>query len=706
MNNEFDTKEYILPDDNEILELTEEEYKEDFTSFEQDPLNLVEERNQDEEIEKKKKSLKEKWNDFSLKKKIIIVIAVLFLLFMIFIVVSFLLKDEETVEKPREEPAIVIEKDNYKYDNGFLILLDKDDNEIGKYDCKNKDENLCRVAFQNNEDDFDEEQFIYEDGSKLSFVSPIVNHNYAFIYDDSKEAGGMVFFYDLAKNEIIEKYNSVKSYKVNDKEYFIIENSESKYGLFILNEEGLNKIIDFKYDYLGIKKEEMGELEYLVAEKDGKYLIVDKNGKEISKKISNNIKSFDSQYIVVEDDGEYSIVDYRNNKLLKNSYDYIILQENFFVGVQNKKVLVLDYNEVTLNNGDIIIPNEYYNKTYVYDESNNLIETKESFWLLSSDNTVTIEYYKNENDVESQIVNIYEGLVSQNYDYISYYDGSLFIYSDEAKTNLLGTYKCTNKNDINSIDSIYNNCYIAKESSFSANELSNSNKVLGYLPVINKRFVFINDTMDQKVNNIVLYDLQENKTLGSYLSVDAGIYDGRESLGFLTNSELKVIGKSSRKNKYGVISIAEDKVSSLLTMEYNSLERVGNHFLVENAGGTYQLFDQFGQKLTEPAGSKIINYVDGYIKTHENDKYSIYSFDLKKEKEDLDYAELKDEFFVVINDSKISIYNYSDFETPIVDAYPLETEEYKYTYITTNNDYGVVVSDSNGDKITLSLIVE
>lgn len=718
MDKEFETKEYVIPDENEIIEITEEEYKEDLTSFEQDvvpteddPLELMEERDQEKELEnkkKEKKSLKEKWNNLSKKKKTLIIILGILLIVLVIVGIIFFMKEDKPEEKGKEEPAVVIEKDNYRYENGFLVLLDKEDNEIGKYECKNKEEDKCRVAYQSNEDDFDEEQYFYADGNELNFTTPIVNNTYAFIYDDSKEEGGMVFLYDLTKNEVLENYNSVKHYNVNGIEYIIVENNESKYGLFQVTETELKQIIDFKYDYLGIKKVEFNELGYLVAIKDGKTLIVDKEGKEVSKKISGTIKSFSQKYVVVEDsDGTYNITDYRNNKLLKGNYDYIVLQENFFVGVQDKTILVLDYKETSLQNSEIIIPNEYYNKTYVYDENNNLVETREAFWLISNDDSITIEYYKNETDVESKIVNIYEGLISQNYEYISYFDGVLYIYDDEAKTNLLGTYKCTNKNDISSIDSTYNNCYLAKESSFSANELSSVNKSLGYLPVINKRFIFINDTMDQNANNIVLYDLQESKTLGSYTSIDAGIYDGRTALGFVTNSDLKIIGKSSRKNKYGVISLTKDSVSSILAMEYDSLERIGEYFLVENAGGTYQLYDQMGEKVTEPVGNKIIDYVDGYIKTKKGDKYSVYSFDLKESKKDLDYVELKDKFFVVIDASKnISIYNYSDFANAYISSYPLETEEYKYTYISTNDDYGIIVTDQNGEKITLSLTLE
>lgn len=719
MNEEFNTKEYVISDDNEIEEITEEDYKEDLTSFEQDvvphednPLELIKERDQEKELEQKKKekkSFKEKWNNYSKKKKAFIIILGLLIIVLVVVGIIFFIKEDELEEKKKDDPVVVIEKDNYRYENGSLILLDSDDNEIGKYECENKSENNCRIAYQNNEDDFDEEKYIYEDGSELKFITPIINNTYAFIYDSSKEENGMVFLYDLSKNEVTEKYNSVKYYKIEDTEYLIIENDESNYGLFKVNEEGLQQLIDFKYDYLGIKKDEMISMSYLVALKDNKYLIVDENGKEVSKKIGDKIKSFNNKYIVVEDiNGIYKVTDYRNNNLLKEEYNYIILQENYLVAVKDtNKVVIIDYNETNLQNKEITIPNTYYNKTYIYDENNKPVSTEEAFWIINNDSSVTIEYYKNETDVESNVVNIYEGLVSKNYEYISYFDGILYIYDDEAKTNLIGSYKCTNKNNVNSIDSIYDNCYLAKESSFSDNELSNSNKNLGYLPVINKRFIFINDTLDKNNLNIVLYDLQENKTLGSYLSVDAGIYDGSTTLSFVTNSNLSVIGKSSRKNKFGVINITKDNVSGLLDMKYDSIERIGDYFQVENAGGTYQLYDKTGEKVTEAVGNKIVNYTNGYIKTKEGEKYSIYSFDVESNsKKNLNYVDLKNNFFVTIDANKnLKIYEYSDFET-VVGEFALEAEGISYTYINTikgSSGYSIEVADQNSEKITIPL---
>jgi hypothetical protein len=54
--------------------------------------------------------------------------------------VIFLLKNDKPEEEQEKEPVVIVEKDNYRFENGSLILLDNEDNEIGKYECKNKEQ--------------------------------------------------------------------------------------------------------------------------------------------------------------------------------------------------------------------------------------------------------------------------------------------------------------------------------------------------------------------------------------------------------------------------------------------------------------------------------------------------------------------------------------------------------------------------------------
>ena len=74
-----------------------------------------------------------------------------------------------------------------------------------------------------------------------------------------------------------------------------------------------------------------------------------------------------------------------------------------------------------------------------------------------------------------------------------------------------------------------------------------------------------------------------------------------------------------------------------------------------------------------------------------------------KKLEDLDYVELQKNFFVTIDsENKLSAYNYSDFENACIASYPLETEEYKYTYVRVTDDYDIVVIDEAGLQQTIS----
>ena len=63
-------------------------------------------------------------------------------------------------------------------------------------------------------------------------------------------------------------------------------------------------------------------------------------------------------------------------------------------------------------------------------------------------------------------------------------DGVLYIYKDEEKTDMLGSYSCINKNTVTSETSNYSNCFIA-----SNDKLVNSNEQDGYIPIINNNYV-------------------------------------------------------------------------------------------------------------------------------------------------------------------------------------------------------------------------
>lgn len=720
MNEEFDTKEFTIKDDDEIIEVPADDYKEDLTSFpsENAPTGVSEEvseatsnneledlivdRAEEEtkkEEEKPKKSFKEKWKSLPKKKKTIIIISIILVLLIVGLILFLVLRDNKSEVKKDDKKQVVIEKDNYRYENGVLILLDSNDKEIGKYTCKNKDEKHCYVSYISNEDTFDTPKYIYEDMTEVKRLMPIINNKIAFIYDNKADEG-MLFSYDIENNKVLDNYKLAKYYKIDTLEYIILENAESKYGLFKVEDGVLTKLIDFKYEYLGINEDNFKNYNILVGKKDDRYILVDETGKEVSKRISYPIKSFNDKHIVVLKDNKYSIVDYRNNLEFNKTYDYIMLLNDFVVGINDKSLSIYDYKENLLQQDDIVLPNDYYNKTYVYDKNNKLIDTKEAFWVIENHPTVTIEYYNNNNEVTSKVINVYEKMVSEKYDFISYYDGALYFYEDEAKTSLLGSYKCNSKNVIESANSSYDNCYIAKEKNNSSNEL-NSNKKEGYLPVIDKRYAFIYDTMSSKTPLIVLYDLKEEKALGKYTEVDAGIYSGSNSLTFASGSGLIAIVKSEKKDKYGLITFSNNKVSSVLAAEYASMERIGDYIQVKNDAGAYQLVDKNGSKLTGAFSGKIVNYMDKYVKVYENGKYSAYTFDVKEVIKNQEYLDLYSSYYVVINNHNLSIYEYNKKEA--IGSIPIYQDDLTNAYQIVSAQegrYQVKIKDQDGLETT------
>ena len=353
-----------------------------------------------------------------------------------------------------------------------------------------------------------------------------------------------------------------------------------------------------------------------------------------------------------------------------------------------------------LKNIELHLKTQEYKRLKIGISNNKLIDTKEAFWVIENHPTVTIEYYNNNNEVTSKVINVYEKMVSEKYDFISYYDGALYFYEDEAKTSLLGSYKCNSKNVIESANSSYDNCYIAKEKNNSSNEL-NTNKKEGYLPVIDKRYAFIYDTMSSKTPLIVLYDLKGEKTLGKYTEVDAGIYSGSNSLTFASGSGLIAIVKSEKKDKYGLITFSNNKVSSVLAAEYASMERIGDYIQVKNDAGAYQLVDKSGSKLTGAFSGKIVNYMDKYVKVYENGKYSAYTFDVKEVIKNQEYLDLYSSYYVVINNHNLSIYEYNKKEA--IGSIPIYQDDLTNAYQIVSAQegrYQVKIKDQDGLETT------
>ncbi len=631
-----------------------------------DLTNLLSPDSSDEEVvkgakeikvkkEKKEKfNLKAKWDKLSKKKKILFIGGIiLFLLIIIGLILFLVLKDDEADEEKKKpnDPVVIVEDDNYRFEDGVLVFLDKDKNEIGKYECENKDESLCYLANYSDEDNFDVAKNVYENGNIVSKRTKIYLNKYAFIYDNVDEVG-LITLYNLVDNKKEGTYKLVKGF--TDSDYVILKNEEDRYGALLFTEEGITKKIDFTYNYLGMISKNAN----VVAKNSNKYYIYDQNGKLLNKGLDYEIKSYTNKYIAVKDK-DYAVYDYNGELVFNEQVDYVSLLDGYVALVKDNKLYIKDYENNKYNEDGITLNNKDYNQVNVYNDNKRLVETKKAFDIKVNKDDISISY-KNKNAEKSVLINIYEGKLSSNMAFMNYFDSTLYFYNDEDKTELLGKYTCSNKNVVDKNTTSLVSCGVAKESFYnSINKVQDEVKT-GLLPIFNKRYVFVYDYLDKANRTINLYDLTSKKVLVKYASVDAGIHEEGESLSFIEAPDIYIMAQN-RNKKYGVIKIANE-VSGAVSFDYANIERLKDYFVAESAQETYMLIDRSGKVVTEKLGRKIVDYVGNHLKTLSEDKYYVCDF-TGETNDNTGYLdiELFDDYYVKITSSyELDIGKYDD----------------------------------------------
>ena len=594
-----------------------------------------------EDFVPQKKSLKEKWNGLSKKKKVLIIAVGIIVLIAIVVGVLILTKKKEE-KAPQKEEIVIVENQNYRYENGVLKFLDQDKKEIGEYKCNNKNEKKCYLAYFDVDEDVDNTKYIHDDESSVSFQTPIIDGKYVFVYDNPKETDIVVSLYNFKEDKIEDNYTIIK--KGVDDYSFILKDNTGNFGLLYVK-DGIKKQIDFKYDYLGYYDGYKNSKKY-IALKDNRYFVIDDSGKDLSIGLSDPIVGFNDKYIKTKSGERYTIYDYQGNKITNSMYDYVTFADNYIVVVSNKMLYVLDDKGTKLNMDGYKLFNDYYNRTYFYDKDNKFVEIKSSFEVTSSSNTINIVVY-DEDEKTDYSINAIEALVNASIENISYINGKLYFYSDKEKDSLIGTYTCKNKNAITSKESTLDNCFLAKVGS-------------NYTPIINGRYVFINDTLSKTNPAIVLYDLQQNKELANYLKIDTGInsenrlYDADSST---------IIALSSRSNKYGMITIGRSNVTKPLEFEFESVRRwASNQVLVKKSNGTYSIYNYNGEPITGEFGYEITHFDSAkrLVEVKNNKKIKLFNIegDAISDKWYEVISTDSDDYILGFNKQKMDIMNY------------------------------------------------
>jgi len=713
-----DTKEFDLnePHDESVNEIVEVRNGEVVESLEDDIINNM---SYEEPIKKespKKKNvlvlLKDKWDDLTKKEKLIaILIGIIILLVIVLLIVSIFKKDDK--DEKTKVPDVVLEADNYRYENGKLFFLDKEDNEIGSYDCENKKQELCYVAYSSNEDNFDVTKDIYEDESVVLKRMSIINENYVFIYDNEEENADNIILYNIKDNSSSENYKLVKECSLEEN-FVVAKNSEDKYGVLLFNENDYEEKIEFSYDYLGIITENKSETKYLVGKKSDKWYLIDYSNKEKTKGTSNEIKNYNDSLIAVVENGEYNLIDYKNNLVTDEGYDYITFAGEFVLLVKDDKLYITDKGLNKLYEEGIKLPNSDYIKINVFNkESNKLVEMRYSFGVSINNKTIELTLNTGE-EPEVKLINSLESAVSTHYENINYFDGKLYVYSDAEKNNLLGAYECTNKNNISSEDSSLDKCYIASNSEFSDNDMTYEKKAIGLLPIFNNRFVFIKDNpavSSAETMNIVLYDLASSKKLGTYRAIDAGSYNGKNELNFVEGTGILLIAKNT-KDYYGILEVKLSEVGSLANVKFNdkfkNIELINKNYILQKSTDTYYMINKSGESITSEFSGKIMGYNNDYVKVKNNNEYSVFTKEGNKiSNKTFNYIELYNNVYAGINNNSINLYKYNDEEQiPLCSTdIKLEiTNNFKegksFAVDEKNNSFSITVYKSDGTNIS------
>ena len=616
---------------------------------------------------------KNKKRKLSKNAKIIIIVSLCILLIVILLVIYFVfIKKDKIIDKPQEE-VVIVEKDNYRYENGKLIFKN-DTEDIGEYTCTNKNENLCYIAYFSNEDDFDTNKKVYENGVPIDIHSDIINDNFVFIYDNTKKEDGNIILYDIKNKEELGKYLLVK--EIDDTK--VVVKTEDGYNVLVFDEE-VSNLFKKDLEYIGF----IEGTNALVTAENKNYQLVDFEGKDVSKSLPGEIKSFDTSSISVLIDKEKFVYDYNGTRKINSGYDYIRFVGNYIICLDGKKLYVFDSEGSKMNYEAIKINSTSYNTKLIFNDALRQTGKEMAFDAYTTNGVMKIEF-----DDEAKTINLYEGIVSKTLAFVDYFSGKLYFYGDADKTDLIGSYTCKNANVVGDVTTELTNCYIARENNIlkKGEELDN-----GYLPIYNKRFVFISDNDSNPTSsNIIVYNLKDNKAIVTYREVDAGIHKNNDALDFAETAGTLLVAKNSN-DSYGVVNMGSSSISGVIpfsddakSYKNTEVKYLDNYLLFKRSDNSYHLYDTKGSEITKSVKTtnEIVEYNGKYIvvKTG-NENFQIYSLDGTIVSIEAKEIIMEDNYYITISPANVlGVYKYSDKTNLILEEIKVDQEK-EVTYI-------------------------
>ncbi len=601
-----------------------------------------------EEKENIFRRLKNKWDDLTTRTKTIIIVIFLVLVVGAISTVLFFVLTKEQPKKTSKKDVIVA-KDNYRYEDGTLYFV-VNHKDIGSYECKNKDKNLCYVAYENPDDEFDETKYINDEDSKVR--SKILKNKYVFVFDNEDKKDDNLILYDIKNKKDLGTYKNIKTYENMDNVVFAL-NDENKYGALDFSAGKDDEALNFTYDYLGVVTENKKSTDEIIVakENDGSYLM-DLDGKKLTSILTGKIKNYNDKYVkVVDAAGKYFLYDYEGNKIAEN-LNYIDLLDEYYLTVNDENKLgIMGYDQTKYLEEGLELHNTNYVPTVNKKKTSK--DAKEYAYTYSLEGTDLTIKINNEGKEEESKINLLEGLASKNYKYISYYNGALYFYSDEAKTTLINSYICNNPNKITAPDGKFETCNLAGDTIENDNETNEKYTAASIIPIYSNRYVFVKD--DNIVN---LVDLTDEKVKGTYNSVNT-FSDATKTEPYVNSPDIQYVIAKNRNNKYGLLKMTPTSVVSLYNFEYDKLEPLHQNILAKKGDTTF-LLDYNGNKITYEFKGQIRNYNGEHVKVLNDGKYYIFDFGGNLTFEDgYKYVELYDDFVGLVDDAnQLSVVDY------------------------------------------------
>lgn len=593
------------------------------------------------------------WKHLDKSKKILYgIIGGLVLLLVILLIVALVIllggkKKEKEPDVPQVEENVVEQApeilSNYYYKDGVLHFVDADEEELGEYECTNKDEKLCYVAFNNYRDTFDVPKLVDEKDEEIKQVLPIYEDKYVFVFDNKNVTDKNITLYSISEKSKLNTYTSVKGY---DDDYVIVADTSNKYGL-IQFKDGLKELIKPQYTYLGMIDGEAN----LIAKSAKGYLVINKSNKIQSKAIpgSDQLKYYNSKMVVTVSSNLYTVYDYEG-KVIADRADFIMINDKYAALVENGYVRVVDSEGYKYNEDGYLLKNKNLVKTFVYDEDGNLKETKKSFSIDIKGKDIAIVIYNGDED-KFNYLDLNVPKINAKYQYVNYFEGKLYFYKDAEKKNLLGVYSCGVKNEVTSDSTTFNDCFVARDVVFDYNDMMNSNEVSrkAYSAIMNNKYVFVKDS-----DTVYLYDIERGKALGPYNGVNT--YTAANETVVTSKGDINVVALN-KKGLYGLIRIGSTSVNPVYSFDYKKIEKLGDYYIGLNKSDKWVILS-LDSSVEYPEKLMGYNKNKNYFKTKDTSYHVYDQFGKSVSDDSYEYVALYSDYYAGVIDKTVYVYDY------------------------------------------------